>query len=109
MVIYLGNDAYAKRRLHPLFKVKPNEQGITVVKIYETHKKSLDKKRAKSPTDYPEAAQSQTVSKTENLFIGYLTGDVWKEFSSVVSQRFSEERELFRLQIPIEISWGRCK
>jgi hypothetical protein len=81
VVIYLGNDAYAKRRLHPLFKVKPNEQGITVVKIYETHKKSLDKKRAKSPTDYPEAAQSQTVSKTENLFIGYLTGDVWKEFS----------------------------
>lgn len=81
VVIYLGNDAYAKRRLHPLFKVKPNEQGITVVKIYETHKKSLDKKRAKSPTDYPEAAQSQTISKTESLFVGYLTGDVWKEFS----------------------------
>jgi putative transcriptional regulator len=30
-------------------------------------------------------------------------------FASVVSQRFSEERELFRLQIPIEIRWGRCK
>jgi hypothetical protein len=85
VVIYLGNDTYSKRRLHPLFKVKPNEQGITVVKIYETHKKSLDKKREKTPADYPIAAQGQTTSKTESLFVGYLTGDVWKELSYAFS------------------------
>jgi hypothetical protein len=81
VVIYLGNDAYVKRRLHPLFKFTPSAQGISHIKIYETHKVALEKQRTKTPADYPVAAQGQTVVKSANEFVGYLTGDVWKELS----------------------------
>lgn len=83
VVIYLGNDAYASRRLHPLFKLKPNEQGVTIATIYETHKTALVelRKLKDSEKKYPLAAQSQLTKLSDTKFVGYLTGDVWKEFS----------------------------
>lgn len=108
VVIYLGNDAYATRRLHPLFKLKPHEQGVTIATIYETHKKALLKLQRDNKTKekYPIAAQSQLTKLSDTNFVGYLTGDVWKELSyefgesdvkrlcdkSTLKRKFSEDR-----------------
>ena len=108
IVIYLGNDAYATRRLHPLFKLMPNEQGVTIATIYETHKEALVKLRNNDKTTkkYPITKQSQLTKLSDTQYVGYLTGDVWKELSyefgesdvkrlcdkSTLKRKFSEDR-----------------
>ncbi|MFQ6309110.1 hypothetical protein [Lysobacter capsici] len=81
--IYLGNDAYEARRKHPVFKVTPDAQGLTVVTLHELPNKRLKRLQedAKTSKDYPAADRGKTAKKEGGGHIGYLTGDVWKEFS----------------------------
>lgn len=81
--IFLGNDAYASRRLHPLFRVTPNPQGLTVVNIHELPQARLDRLQADSVSGnaYPKTAQGQAARTAGGTYIGYLTGDTWKTFS----------------------------
>lgn len=86
VVIFLGNDAYKTRRKVKLFKVTPAETGITLVTIYETYTNDARinklKAGAKTAVSYPDAPAAQTVKSTnDQSFVGYLTGDVWAEFS----------------------------
>jgi hypothetical protein len=83
VVIYMGNDAYETRRLHPLFKVTPNEQGVTIVTIYETYKSVLYnlQKPKNSEKTYPKADHNVLAKLSATQYVGYLTGDVWKELT----------------------------
>jgi hypothetical protein len=106
VVIFLGNDAYKSRRKTKLFKVKPADTGTTVVTIYETYSKDTRinnlKTGAKTAKLYPQAEQSQTTqSADDKSFVGYLTGDVWTDFSYEYSiadiKRLCKPSELERI------------
>lgn len=79
----MGNDAYEARRISPLFRVTPNAEGLTVVYIHELPHLRLSRLQASPATTaaYPVAAHAQTFKKPDDTHIGYLTGDVWKDFS----------------------------
>jgi len=81
--IYLGNDAYEVRRVKPLFRVTPNAHGVTHVYIHELPQLRLRRLQSEPATaaGYPAANHAQTVRKPDDTHIGYLTGDVWKDFS----------------------------
>jgi hypothetical protein len=86
VAIFLGNDAYATRRRKPLFKLKPAESGATVVTLYETYladkKMKIRQDEPDTRKSYPKAGHGQAASAAnERSFVGYLTGDVWADFS----------------------------
>ncbi|WP_148041040.1 hypothetical protein [Montanilutibacter psychrotolerans] len=119
--IYLGNDAYEARRLHPLFVVAPDTSGLTIIEIHEIPQVRLTRLQAstESASRYPAADRGQTTKIRDNNFIGYLTGDTWRDLSyeftsadvlrlcgvSFLERPFIEDRGRSRVT-PLEVGAG---